>query len=176
MTWFRDLGNVWLGRSRGHNPIVSSGEPGCPRDATTGDPRGASLALSVRLPARPESVAIIRGRLGDWLAALDWPELARDDLLLAAGEAIANVVDHAYHAGMRGDIDVRARLTPLSSDHRRVSVTVADTGTWRASNRPSRYRGHGLRVMHGCVAECHITTGDDGTTVELISRPVPAQP
>jgi serine/threonine-protein kinase RsbW len=157
---------------------VSSGEPGCGQWDAPAEPPGsptAPTALTERLPARPESVSIIRGRLGDWLAALHWPEPELADILLAAGEAVANVADHAYGAGVEdGDVELRAEHTRQPPDQRRVLVTVADHGRWQPPVHPSRYRGHGLTIMRGCVEECRIDIGEDGTAVRLISRPVPA--
>jgi len=45
-----------------------------------------------------------------------------DDIALASSEAITNVVRHAY-VGIKGDVHVRARITP-----RRLCIVVTDDG------------------------------------------------
>lgn len=54
----------------------------------------------------------------------------------------------------------------------RVRLLVHDDGGRRPPGDPG-YRGRGIAVMHGCVAQVRVHPGDDGTEVVLLSRPVP---
>jgi GAF domain-containing protein/anti-sigma regulatory factor (Ser/Thr protein kinase) len=113
----------------------------------------------ISLPAEPSSLARVRPafrRLARY-AGLD-AELTMG-LLVASGEALANVVLHAYPAG-RGTVEVRARREAGG-----LVVEVEDHGRWTASRRE---RGHGLSVMRHLVDECDIQTGPAGTIVRLV--------
>ena len=52
-------------------------------------------SLSVRSPARPTSLALIRERLRRWLPSAAIDADAAEDVLLAVGEAAANATEHA---------------------------------------------------------------------------------
>jgi hypothetical protein len=52
-----------------------------------------------------------------------------------------------------------------------ITVTVADTGRWRARRRPEAgHRGHGTDIMKALVEDLSIETGADGTVVTLQIR------
>jgi signal transduction histidine kinase len=49
-----------------------------------------------------------------------------------------------------------------------LRVTVADAGRWRPpQHRPESFRGHGLRLMRGLMAEVTVDTTAAGTTVHM---------
>jgi anti-sigma regulatory factor (Ser/Thr protein kinase) len=78
---------------------------------------------------------------------------------MAASEASANVVEHAYGpAG--GTITITATH---EEDH--VDVLVRDSGTWRGSSRGDR--GNGLLLMRGLMDDVLVDTSNTGTIVRL---------
>jgi len=81
------------------------------------------------------------------------------DLTLAAHEAAANVVEHAYPNG--GDVMVSAHR-----DDGSLLVVVQDSGHWRAPSRTDQ-RGRGLTVMSSLVDDIEIAPSASGTTVML---------
>jgi anti-sigma regulatory factor (Ser/Thr protein kinase) len=113
----------------------------------------------LRLPARAEELRTVRHELQSWLTAQGAPPEVAADLTLAAHEAAANVVEHAYANG--GDVVVRARR-----DDRSLFVVVQDQGHWRAPSRTDQ-RGRGLTVMRSLVDDLEIAPTASGTTVFL---------
>jgi anti-sigma regulatory factor (Ser/Thr protein kinase) len=99
-------------------------------------------------------------------------EVARG-VVLAASEAIDNVVAHAYRGGA-GTIDLTMCL-----DGDDVVVTIADQGQWAqpvssdlehdASGRPAQH-GRGIILMNAHVDEVAIHHDRQGTSVLLRSR------
>jgi anti-sigma regulatory factor (Ser/Thr protein kinase) len=92
----------------------------------------------------------------------------RDDILLGAGEALANCVEHAYrtHHGA-GTMELQAGYDPAAGS---VSVRVKDRGTW---HRPSPkqpndpHASRGIMLMHALADHCIINARPGGTTVRL---------
>ena len=91
-----------------------------------------------------------------------WTSAARDDVLLAAGEACANAVEHAYDGGT-GTVELVAGI-----DGDAIDLVVTDHGHWREP-RPST-RGRGIGIMRRLVDEVDVETGEDGTRVHLRRR------
>jgi anti-sigma regulatory factor (Ser/Thr protein kinase) len=116
--------------------------------------------FELRLPARAEELRNVRHALRSWLARQGAPSNLAEDMALAAHEAAANVVEHAYPDGA-GDVIVRAR-----QDDDGLLVVVDDEGHWRAPSRTDQ-RGRGLTVMRSLVDEVVIVPSPSGTTVML---------
>jgi anti-sigma regulatory factor (Ser/Thr protein kinase) len=128
-------------------------------------------ALTLRAPATRADASTIRRGFHDWLADLADPD-AVDDLTLAVYEALANVVDHAYATLARGEMRLRATVSPPRVGGRDLVVTISDDGTWRRAQDPG-WRGRGLPLMH-TLANASVTSGAAGTTVRLCRRVAPA--
>ncbi|MFR9803127.1 ATP-binding protein [Pseudonocardia sp. RS010] len=124
---------------------------------------------SIRFGADPVQLAFFRAGLDRWLQALEWPEPERVDAILAVSEACTNAVKHAYAGGAPGDVEVVGRLV-AGPAHRQVVVTVRDEGMWRPDHGD---KGYGMSVMRGCMERVSIRRDDTGTTVTLVSVPVP---
>lgn len=117
----------------------------------------------------PRTLPSLRRHLVSWLRRRAGDEVGRqaDDVVLACWEAMANVLDHAYH-GRPGLIDVRARI-----DEDVLVVTVADQGRWTSvTERPDR--GRGLRLIQALVDGLDMRSTDDGTVITL-TWPFPAR-
>jgi anti-sigma regulatory factor (Ser/Thr protein kinase) len=82
-----------------------------------------------------------------------------DDVILAAGEAAGNAIEHAY----LGDAGL-VRLRAFVSDQNLV-VEVEDSGRWRLEGDPER--GRGLGIMRALVDRVSIESTRRGTAVRL---------
>ncbi|WP_231498452.1 ATP-binding SpoIIE family protein phosphatase [Pseudonocardia halophobica] len=125
--------------------------------ARPGDDGTAPLRLAE--PAEPRSLRSVRQSLRAYLGSVGATPEEISDLVLAVGEACANVVEHAYGPG-GGVLEVH-----LEMHGRRVRATVRDTGAWREARGVNR--GRGTTLMHGLVDEVHVDRDATGTRVVL---------
>jgi anti-sigma regulatory factor (Ser/Thr protein kinase) len=111
----------------------------------------------------------VRDRLRTWLQGAGLAEPDLHGVLIAAGEACSNVVEHS---GAEPDADRPAAWIRASCDGGWVRVVVTDRGRWKAPVRTTGRgsRGRGRLMMAGLVDHVSILTGPDGTTVELIKE------
>jgi anti-sigma regulatory factor (Ser/Thr protein kinase) len=126
---------------------------------------------SILDPAAGGSGLILaRDGLRTWLSATGMPEVDLDEVLIAAGEACANAVEHS---GALPDGATPAAWITATSEPGRVRVVVSDRGRWKepipASARSAR-RGRGRSMMAALVDHLEIRAGSDGTIVELIKE------
>ncbi|MEE6177666.1 SpoIIE family protein phosphatase [Mycobacterium sp. 050134] len=122
--------------------------------------------LEMNFPADASHLARTRAALRRWLtqARVD-PDLTHD-VLIAAGEAVANAIEHGHRSRPEGTITLRA--TALV-DH--VELTIADTGTWKTPQPAlNPHRGRGITLMRALMADVDIHPASDGTTVHLSAR------
>ncbi|WP_367127637.1 SpoIIE family protein phosphatase [Saccharothrix sp. HUAS TT1] len=125
--------------------------------------------LDVAFPATSTELAPARATLRAWLDGCDITAQQRFDILVAAGEACTNAVEHGHRD--HPDRSVRLRAIALPGQ---VRVVVTDTGAWREPSPPAdRSRGHGLRLMHGLVDVVTVSPGPTGTTIEMHARIAP---
>jgi anti-sigma regulatory factor (Ser/Thr protein kinase) len=134
--------------------------------------RHPPAALDVRVSADdPSCLAFLRAELRRWLSAASIDSREASDIMIAAGEATANAVEHAT-AGRPDDADpVQITLT-AHADHAAVLLTVTDTGSWRPPPADREEpapgtRGHGVIFMHALMSEVTIDPAVHGTTVTL---------
>ncbi|UGT62025.1 ATP-binding protein [Nocardia asteroides] len=131
--------------------------------------------LRIEFPASPDELPGVRSRLRRWLAGMIADSQRAYDLLLAAGEACANAIEHG-HAGDRRPIRLEAIVARGA-----VLVGISDHGHWVARPAaPDDERGHteslrgrGLQMIKALVHESRVTVLDSGTTVTL-SMPLDA--
>ncbi len=117
-------------------------------------PRGIDIAL----PARPESSSQLRRALRTFLESiLDAKRI--DDVVLAAGEATGNAIEHAY-CGATGSVNLRAYVRES-----RLFIEVSDSGRWKLDGDPER--GRGLGIMRALVDRVSIESTHGGTNVRL---------
>ncbi len=119
-----------------------------------------------RWPSIPTSVRAMRLELRPLLDLTGLPDDELEDLILAAGEAGANAVEHAHQPALPF-FDV---LTEVGQH--RVRITIQDHGRWRTPIAGG-HRGRGLQMI-GLLAAATLTVGARGTTVVLRNRPGPS--
>ena len=118
--------------------------------------------LALHLPAEPDVLATVRSALRRWLRSQGVGAEAMEALVLAAGEAAANAVEHAY--GLRAEVfDVTARR-----EDDEIVIGVRDRGRWREPRE--RGRGRGLAIMESTVDAVEHRRTEDGTEVVLRRR------
>ncbi|NMN93962.1 ATP-binding protein [Antrihabitans stalactiti] len=118
-----------------------------------------SLLLSATATA--VNAANARSLLTEWAHRHDVPSELIADVVYAAYEAIANVVEHAYSGGA-GSFTLRADDTP-----HQLCVTISDTGSWTPPSPTPGWRGRGIPLIRALADSVHIGSDDAGTTVEL---------
>jgi anti-sigma regulatory factor (Ser/Thr protein kinase)/GAF domain-containing protein len=141
--------------------------------------RGDDVAMiAVRVPSPPETISgrwpadrsvlgEIRQLMRRWLRRCGADEEETYDIVVAAQEACANAVEHAYGPGPQ------SFALECSYDAGRVRVTVRDEGRWRPPR--GRHRGRGLMLMRRLMDEVTVDRGEMGTLVVLERRLVQAK-
>jgi len=118
--------------------------------------------LRVRLAADPQVLSHVRRTLKRWLQAHGALPEEVSALMLAGGEACANAIEHAYAPG--------SAYFELEATHADglVTLTVRDSGRWRAPR--GGHRGRGLKMIEAAVDELDVTTTETGTEVVVRHR------
>ncbi|WP_225848930.1 SpoIIE family protein phosphatase [Streptomyces sp. HPF1205] len=125
--------------------------------------------LRVAFPAEAHRLAPVRKALRTWLNQCALPPQTVQNVLVAAGEACANSVEHG-HRDTPGDT-IRLRAELLADG---LSLTVADTGRWKPPlPGASPHRGRGIALMRALMDSVTVTPGPDGTTVAMRTRITP---
>jgi serine/threonine-protein kinase RsbW len=121
--------------------------------------------LRLRCPAQSHYVASVRHALAAFLQALQVDRDFLEDVTTAAGEALANVVEHAY-ARRRNEracyVELRAKVLRGG----KLSVDVSDDGAF-VERTPLPGRGFGLRIIRAVAGKLTIDTTQQGTCVRM---------
>lgn len=136
------------------------------RPRLTFDGAAGPAALRIEVPGCPDQLLPLRAALRSWLRATGADE---DDVVamqIAAGEAAANAVEHAYDSAEPGPVRLAADLEPGEV----VRVEIDDCGRWRPQRRVNTGRGRGLLLMQECVDEVSLARSPEGTNVVLRLR------
>jgi serine/threonine-protein kinase RsbW len=141
---------------------VVASTSGADDDHPLEDPGLPDLRLTGQ-PATAEALSEVRQRLTAWAQRAGLHDEQVEDVGLAAYEAMANVVDHAYEQPGGGVFDVHAfRHDDL------VTVTVTDHGRWKAPVRGEdhqSWRGRGLLIIERVAREFELTPHARGTMI-----------
>jgi serine phosphatase RsbU (regulator of sigma subunit)/anti-sigma regulatory factor (Ser/Thr protein kinase) len=122
--------------------------------------------LELKFPADVSHLAPTRSALRSWLTQARVDPEQTLNVLVAAGEAVANAIEHAHLHSPEGTISLDA--TALV-DH--VQLTIADTGSWKPPQPATQTnRGRGIALMRGLMQDVTIEPGTAGTTVHLSAR------
>lgn len=128
--------------------------------------RPAVPVYHFRFDADPRNVREARTALRSWLAATAVDDETSADVLLAAGEAVANAVEHAYFEAEPGMVE----LTFERDRHTGIVLVVRDFGSWRRPGA-SIERGRGLGLIRAVMDEVDVDVSAQGTTVRM-HRPI----
>ncbi|WP_341719601.1 SpoIIE family protein phosphatase [Micromonospora sp. FIMYZ51] len=118
--------------------------------------------LTLRLPADPTRLSVLRKRLEEFLVAHGVSETDLFDLTVAVSEAAANAIEHPVDPA-EPTIDIEVGV-----EDRTVVATVRDTGRWRESTG-SGFRGRGLSLIQA-LGELSVSRTPEGTEVTLRRR------
>ena len=117
--------------------------------------------LDVRLPAETSSAGLARTALRRFLLATPLGERRSFDAVVAAGEAVANAIEHAYDRRPNQMFTLRARF-----EDQTCLIFVEDGGTWN-DVVPLTTRGRGIALMRELCDTLEIDHAQTGTTVAL---------
>ena len=125
--------------------------------------------LEIVFPAESGQLAPVRAGLRSWLHSCDVSARMVADILVAAGEACANAIEHGHRFSPGAQIRLRAVSTA-----QQLRLTVTDTGRWKtAPTGDPDYRGHGIALMRALMEQVIIEPGPAGTTVDMYARITP---
>ncbi|MCT6925496.1 MULTISPECIES: anti-sigma B factor RsbW [Bacillales] len=79
--------------------------------------------IEIRVPAKPQYVSVIRLTVSGLALRLGFSYEEIEDLKIATGEAVTNVVHHAYHDAEEGEIVIGCALF-----NDKIEIMVADYG------------------------------------------------
>ena len=116
--------------------------------------------LRERFRAQPDAAPVMRRLLDRWLRDRGVPEEIAYDTVVAAGEAAANAIEHAYGPGR----DAAFELAGTVADGC-LEVSIADSGGWREPR--GEHRGRGLMLMDAFMDDVQVLHSSNGTTVTL---------
>ena len=119
----------------------------------------AGLPLRLELPAEARVLVEVRTALRRWLRDSGVGQHVTDEVLVAVGEACANVVQHAY-ASRPGPLEIEAELADAS-----LRVIVRDHGRWRPA--AGLGGGWGLQLMRALMESVEVDHLQHGTEVRL---------
>lgn len=122
--------------------------------------------LQMTFAPQAGELAATRAALRGWLRRVGVGGEQAQNVLIAAGEAVANAIEHGHRDGREGAITLTATA---HSDQ--VRVTVADNGTWKTPDpEANTHRGRGIALMRAFMNDVDIRPAAAGTTVELTAR------
>ncbi|WP_067500342.1 SpoIIE family protein phosphatase [Actinoplanes sp. TFC3] len=122
--------------------------------------------LELDFPAEATRLAPVRSALRGWLARAGVDPMTAQNVLVAAGEACANAIEHGHRHAQGGMVRLRAAATATA-----LHLTVTDSGRWKTPEPAANpHRGRGLTLMRALMSEVTVTTGAAGTVVGLQAR------
>lgn len=122
--------------------------------------RSSLGVLEIRLPARPDSIPVLRQRVRMWLEEARASEREVFEVLLATTEAFANAVAHP-HEPTCDLVDVEGSLIDGC-----VTISIRDYGTWQ-SQVARNEGGLGLVMIEALMDTVEVESAPDGTTVTM---------
>ncbi len=119
--------------------------------------------LEMNFPADVSQIDRVRTDLRNWLTRCRIDPDQAYDVLIAAGEAVANAIEHGHRHSPQGEVSLSA--VALVDQ---LQLTITDTGSWKPPHRsPDSHRGRGITLMKALMQKVAIRSDTDGTTVNL---------
>ena len=117
--------------------------------------------LSLCFSAIPIVSGLVRATFRDLAKKLELTDDQTFAVLVAAGEAIANAVEHAYGDREPGLVEIKTHC-----DGQRLMIQVDDYGRWRPFQKREE-RGRGIPLMHALVDGVQIKSSQTNTSITL---------
>jgi anti-sigma regulatory factor (Ser/Thr protein kinase)/putative methionine-R-sulfoxide reductase with GAF domain len=118
--------------------------------------------LRLRLAARPDVLAEARHVLRRWLTDRGAGPEEITEITIAASEACANAIEHAYSPRPEAfELEAQA-------DDGLITITVRDSGSWREPRGESR--GRGLEIITAAISDVELKRTPAGTEVVMRRR------
>ena len=116
--------------------------------------------------ATADQLVAARAAFSAWLGELIPPvaKIRGNDIVLACYEAMANAVEHGYLNRGDGDGDV---ILDAAYDQGHLTVTVTDSGAWKAPTGEDSFRGRGLPLIEMLSDHNRVKRGSSGTEVAM---------
>ncbi len=124
--------------------------------------------LTLTFPMEMGQLRPARAAMRRWLSQCSLSVEACQGVLVAAGEACANAVEHARRQGLAQLIRLTASVT--ADDLR---LTVINDGQWREPERDQQlrqHRGNGIPLMRALMTDVTVLPGSDSTVVDMHLR------
>ncbi|WP_221349587.1 SpoIIE family protein phosphatase [Streptomyces beigongshangae] len=122
--------------------------------------------LEMSFPAESSQLAPVRKALRSWLGQCELPPHMVQSVLVAAGEACANAVEHGHRDAPGETVRLRAEAHAGA-----LHLTIADSGRWKQPQpHLNTHRGRGVGLMHALMQRVTITAGTTGTIVDMHTR------
>ncbi|MEU7655931.1 SpoIIE family protein phosphatase [Micromonospora taraxaci] len=122
--------------------------------------------LELDFAAEATGLAPVRSALRSWLERCGLSPTNAYNVLVAAGEACANAIEHGHRDNPGGRIRLRATAT---ADGLHLSVT--DSGHWKTPQpEAGNHRGRGLLLMRALMHAITVTPSATGTTIDMQAR------
>lgn len=119
--------------------------------------------LDMTFPATPPSAPLVRQALRALATGVRIPEDKLFAMQVAVGEALNNVIEHAYGVSPG---TVRLKAWTVGSQ---LVIDITDSGRWRPKrdDRRDEGRGRGIAIMRGLMDGVEILAEEASTTVRL---------
>jgi anti-sigma regulatory factor (Ser/Thr protein kinase)/GAF domain-containing protein len=129
-------------------------------------PTGTTPRSFVRVfPAELTEMSAVRRQLRDWLTEV-CPDVSRQhDVLVSAGEALANAVEHGSERYPGTTVSLEVFAVPDG-----IFATVGDSGRWAQDSSASQrhaVRGRGIKLIHALSSYVQTTRSAHGTRVTM---------
>ena len=122
--------------------------------------------LEMTFPAESSQLAPVRKALRSWLGQCELPPHMVQNVLVAAGEACANAVEHGHRDTPGETVLLRAEALVDA-----LHLTIVDSGRWKQPQpHLNTHRGRGVGLMHALMQQVTITAHPTGTTVDMHTR------
>lgn len=122
--------------------------------------------LELKFPPHASQLAPTRTALRSWLKQAQLRPDQSMNVLIAAGEAVSNAIEHGHRDNAHGTVRLDAMV--LVDE---VQLTITDTGSWKPPQTAvNTQRGRGIALMRSLMQVVTIDADTGGTTVHLSAR------
>lgn len=118
--------------------------------------------LRMDVPATPDQLSDVRGRLGRWLLATGIPDDLAGDIVLVVNEACTNSIEHGYRGRSPGRM-----LVFVEAKGRGIRIRITDFGSWKLPDASPRVRGRGVPLMRAVSGDVTLDGTANGTRVTM---------